>query len=297
MKRTACLTEKMEQFLDYQLNYRGHSPLTVSVYRTELDQFCRWLTARLGRLPQAEEINREVVMGWAVSLGGYAPATLRRKLAALSSFFAFLVDLGEISTSPVRSIPLPRAAQRIPEALTEAEIGRLLAAAQTPFERAVALLMLTAGLRRAEVGAIRREDLDLEGRLLLVRGKGSKERFVPLLPQALAALSTYLVCRPAVGVLHLFVTPQGRRLPHDFLNRSMNRLLPRAGLAGRRITPHVLRHSFATHLVRSGVDVRTVQELLGHADLSTTARYLHSDTRTKQTAVDLISTLISPTPV
>jgi site-specific recombinase XerD len=140
------------------------------------------------------------------------------------------------------------------------------------------------------VGAVKVEDVKLDDGLLLVRGKGAKQRMVPLMPQAAEAIRSYLAVRPESEQPYLFLSPQDRRLANDYLNRTLRRIVARAGLV-KRITPHMLRHTFATHLVRNGVDVRTVQELLGHADLETTANYLHSDTRAKETAVGLIASL------
>jgi site-specific recombinase XerD len=229
-------------------------------------------------------------MQWTVKLTGLAPATVCRKVSVLSSFFSFLVDLGELDSNPARRIPLPKPASRIPNAISEEDAQKLIGAAESPFERAMLLLMLTAGLRRSEVGAIRLEDVDLENQTLLVRGKGAKQRMVPLMPQAAQAIQEYRAARPDVDQPYLFLNPQGQRLAADYINRTLRRIIARTGL-GKRITPHMLRHTFATHLVRNGVDVRTVQELLGHSDLETTANYLHADTRAKQIAVALIATL------
>jgi integrase/recombinase XerC len=284
------LTRKIDQFLDYQKSYRSHSPLTVSTYRCDLSPFCQWLNGRLARLPEPNAITRELVMQYAVTLSGRAAATVCRKITVLSVFFGFLMDLGELGSNPARRIPLPKPASRIPNAISEDDAQKLIGAAESPFERAMLLLMLTAGLRRSEVGAIRLEDVDLDGGLLLVRGKGAKQRMVPLMPQTAEAIRNYLAARPEADQHHLFLSPQGRRLANDYLNRTLRRILARTGLA-KRITPHMLRHTFATHLVRNGVDVRTVQELLGHSDLETIANYLHSDTRAKETAVALIASL------
>jgi len=282
--------EKIEQFLEYQKSYRSHSPLTIATYRCDLGQFCNWLNSRRGHLPEPDAVNRELVMQWTVKLAGLASATVCRKISALSTFFGFLVDLGELDANPARRIPLPKPAGRIPSAISEDEAQQLIGAANSPFERAILLLMLTAGLRRSEVGSIRLEDVDLENQALLVHGKGAKQRMVPLMPQTAEAIRAYLPTRPESDQPYLFLSPQGRRLANDFLNRALRRILARSGL-GKRITPHMLRHTFATHLVRNGVDVRTVQELLGHSDLETTANYLHSDTRAKETAVALIASL------
>jgi len=290
VEQKTVLEAKMEGFLDYQRSYRSHSSLTVSTYRCDLGQFCQWLKGRVRPLPEPNAITRELVMQYAVTLSGRAAATVCRKITVLSVFFGFLMDLGELDTNPARRIPLPKPAGRIPAAISEDEAQKLIGAAESPFERAMLLLMLTAGLRRSEVGAIRLEDVNLQNQMLLVRGKGAKQRMVPLMPQTAQAIRDYLTARPEVDQPYLFLSPQRRRLANDFLNRTLRRILARAGLA-KRITPHMLRHTFATHLVRNGVDVRTVQELLGHSDLETTANYLHSDTRAKQSAVALIASL------
>jgi len=123
------LVAKMERFLEYQRSYRSHSPLTVSTYRCDLNQFCRWLKGRLGHLPEPAVITRELVMQYAVTLSGRAAATVCRKITVLSVFFGFLMDLGELGTNPARRIPLPKPAGRIPNAISEDEAQQLLGAA------------------------------------------------------------------------------------------------------------------------------------------------------------------------
>ena len=137
------------------------------------------------------------------------------------------------------------------------------------------------------------DDLDLEQRQLLFRGKGGKQRVVPLTEQAVAAIQDYLRHRVKTASRHLFVSANGGHgIQGRIVNRILNRVVKKAGLQGRGITPHTLRHTFATHLIRNGTDIRTVQELLGHSDIQTTARYLHSDTRTKLSAVDRLNGLL-----
>jgi site-specific recombinase XerD len=158
------------------------------------------------------------------------------------------------------------------------------------------VLLLSTGIRRSEAIGITLDDLDLDNRQLLVHGKGSKERVVPLNEAVVQAIGEYLACRPQTGSRHLFVSREGKPLACRAVNRTVGRAIRKAGLEGQGITPHKLRHTFATHLIRNGVDVRTVQELLGHSDLETTAKYLHSDTRTKHAAVAKIAGLLGPSP-
>jgi site-specific recombinase XerD len=239
---SASLTAKIERFLEYQRSYRSHSPLTIATYRCDLGQFCDWLTSRLGHLPEPDAVTRELVMQWTVRLAGLASATVCRKISALSTFFGFLVDLGELDTNPARRIPLPKPASRIPNAISEEDAQRLIAAAASPFERAMLLLMLTAGLRRSEVGAIRLEDVKLDDGLLLVRGKGAKQRMVPLMPQTAQAIHDYLAVRPEVNQPYLFLSPQSRRLANDFLNRTLRRILARSGPGQAHHTAHAAPH-------------------------------------------------------
>jgi integrase/recombinase XerD len=137
------------------------------------------------------------------------------------------------------------------------------------------------------------DDLNLEERQLLIRGKGDKERVVPLTDQAVEAIQAYLPHRTKSESRHLFVSAwKGHPIHGRCINRMLKIVIEKAGLAGQGITPHKLRHTFATHLIRNGVDIRTVQELMGHSELETTAKYLHSDTRTKQAAVGKLNGLL-----
>jgi site-specific recombinase XerD len=156
------------------------------------------------------------------------------------------------------------------------------------------VLLLSTGMRRSEIAQISLEDLDLENRQLLVHGKGAKERVVPLADQAVAAIEQYLPHRVQTQSHRLFVSQFGEPISGRAISRMLARTLGKAGLAGKGITPHKLRHTFATHLIRSGADIRTVQELLGHADIGTTARYLHSDVRTKLAAVEKLEGMLGP---
>ena len=279
-------------FLDYLSAYRGYSIHTVKAYARDLREFRRLLAQRYGSVRQPNQVKREIVMQFALGLAGQAPLTVRRKLTAIASFYRFLLNTGSATLNPARGLPLPKVAHTFPACLTEEQARRLLEAAHTPWHRAMIALLLFAGLRRSEVAAITCEDLD-HGQLL-VRGKGAKQRVVPLTPLVVQAIQEYLLCRPNTDSDHLFVSRiGGRPIAGRVVNRMLNRVLEDAGLDHEHITPHRLRHTFATHLIRNGVDVRTVQELLGHADLQTTARYLHSDTRTKQAAVGKLAAAFS----
>jgi site-specific recombinase XerD len=287
--------EAVAGFLDYLKEYRSFSPWTVRAYATDLRMLREFLEKRLGRVPRPTEITRELIVQFGVSLRGAAPLTLRRKYACISSFFGFLQDMGYAQGNPARRLPLPRVSQPVPVCLTEEMAQRLIAAADSPWTKAAVVLLLSTGIRRSEAVGITLDDLDLEKRQLLIRGKGDKERVVPLTEQAVEAIQTYLPHRTKTESRHLFVSAwKGRPIHGRCINRMLKIVIQKAGMEGQGITPHKLRHTFATHLIRNGTDVRTVQELLGHADIQTTARYLHSDTRTKQSAVGKLRGLLGP---
>jgi integrase/recombinase XerC len=284
--RRLGFAEAASAFLDYLSSYRGYSIHTVKAYARDLRELRGFLARRHRSVKHPDQVRREMVVQFAISLKGQAPLTVRRKVAAVASFYGFLQDTGGAATNPARGLPLPKVAKTLPTALSEEQARALLEAAHTPWHRALLALLLFAGLRRSEVTAITLDDLDLANAQLLVRGKGAKQRVVPLTPMVIEAIQRYLPCRPQTESNHLFVSRIGGRPLHGRVaGRMLDRVLEEADLDHEGITPHRLRHTFATHLIRSGVDIRTVQELLGHADLQTTARYLHSDTRAKQEAV------------
>ena len=292
-KHELSYDEAVAEFLDYLKEYRSFSPWTARAYGTDLRMLREFLERRLGRVPKPTEITRELIVQFGVSLRGAAPLTLRRKYACISSFFGFLQDMGYAQANPARRLPLPRVSEYVPVYLTEEMAQKLVAAADSPWTKAMVLLLLSTGIRRSEAVGITLDDVDLENRQLLIRGKGDKERVVPLTDQAVEAIQAYLPHRTKTQSRHLFVSAwKGHPIHGRCINRMLKIVIQKAGLEGQGITPHKLRHTFATHLIRNGVDIRTVQELLGHADLETTAKYLHSDTRTKQSAVGKLNGLL-----
>ncbi len=286
------LAEAVPKFVDYLASYRSYSPSTVRAYTRDLQIFEEFLSGGNGHLPIPGEITRHQVIQFAVSLSGMAPLSVRRKLACLSSFFGFLQDMGYVQGNPARRLPLPKVELLVPVTLSQEEAQQLVAAADRPWTRCLVILLLTTGMRRSEAVAITLEDIDLENGQLLVHGKGSKERTVPLTQEAIGAIRHYLTHRKKTDCQRLFVSQTGEAIQGRVVNQMLDRVLQKAELVGRGITPHTLRHTFATHLIRNGTDIRTVQELLGHSDIQTTARYLHSDTRTKQLAVDKLDGLL-----
>jgi len=167
-------------FIEYLRTYRGYSNLTVTSYGTDLRQFREFLEKRLGRVPAPDEIQRETVVQFAAGLAGKAAWTVRRKIACLSSFYAYLMDMGHVHHNPAHRVPLPKVAQKVPVALDEDEARALAQAAPTPWLRCAITLLLSTGLRRSELVGITMPDLDLDNAQLIVHGKGAKQRVVPL---------------------------------------------------------------------------------------------------------------------
>jgi integrase/recombinase XerC len=219
---------------------------------------------------------------------GYAKSSIARRMASLRSFFRFAQREGHVSANPAKPLRNPRPERVLPHCLTTDEIQRLLEApsSRRPLglrDRAILETMYSAGLRVGELIALRDQDLDLEAGLARVRGKGRKERLAHLGSYALKALRHWLSVRQlatpdaAGGTAPVFTNRFGRRLTTRSVGRMLEKLLAQTGL-DKRTTPHTLRHSFATHLLDRGADIRSVQELLGHKSLVTTQIYTHVST-------------------
>jgi integrase/recombinase XerD len=275
-------------FLAYLELERGLSRNTLGAYRSDLLQYGHFLAAR-GVSPLAA--GHDDVADFLTSLregsGGRAPAaatTLSRKIACLRSFYGHLRREGRIEHDPTADVRGPRKPQRLPRVLSRDEVARLLQAPRgngplATRDRALLELMYACGLRASEAVALELSDVDLEEGVLRARGKGSKERIVPIGRQALAALHAYCAgARPQLlgdGSQPLvFLNRRGRGLTRQGLYKIVQGHARRAGLQ-TRMSPHTLRHTFATHLLAGGCDLRSLQEMLGHADLATTQVYTH----------------------
>lgn len=263
------------------------APRTVEAYRRDLEA----LTAWLGRAPASvstEELERYVAELRAAGLSG---ATIARRIASLRSFFRHLVLIGAADENPAAELELPRRTRRLPRALSPSEAERLIdaAAGTTPRalrDRALVELLYGAGLRVSEAVGLDKNGVDLDQRLVRTIGKGGKERVVPVGRQAVEALRRYLGRgRPHLDRRHrpeLFLNAQGGPLTRAGAFLILRKLAAKAGLEPDRVHPHLLRHSFATHLLEGGADLRSVQEMLGHADLATTELYTHVTDRRRR---------------
>ncbi len=264
------------------------APRTVDAYRRDLLQLSAWR-----RGPLAETTTEELER-WLAEMRaeGLAASTVARRIAALRSFFRHQMLLGARDDNPAAALQLPKRSRKLPRTLSPAEAERLIDAATgtTPRamrDRALVEVMYGAGLRVSEATGLHRRSVDLDDRLVRALGKGSKERLVPLGRPAVDALRRYIAFgRPHLDSRNraeLFLNARGGPLTRAGAFLILRRLAEKAGLEPQRVHPHLLRHSFATHLLEGGADLRSVQELLGHADLSTTELYTHvSDRRRRE---------------
>jgi integrase/recombinase XerD len=275
-------------FLAYLEFERGLSRNTLEAYRSDLLQYGRFLAEReVSAVDAAGTDVADFLTALATGAGGakpVSPATIHRKTACLRSFYRHLRRDGVRDSDPTAALSAPRRSRKLPQVLTRGEVERLLSqpTGTEPAalrDRALLELMYACGLRASEAIGLEVGDVDLEDRVLRARGKGSKERVVPVGQAAAKAVAVYLE-RGRPGLVkgraesHLFVNFRGAALTRQGLYKIVRRHALRAGLADR-MSPHTLRHSFATHLLAGGCDLRSVQEMLGHADVSTTQLYTH----------------------
>ncbi len=281
---------EITQFLRYLQAERNASELTIKSYREDLIDLANYLKEQLGADKQPGDITPRDLRGYLSALheAGYARTSISRKLASLRSFYRFAQRREITDTNPAKPLRNPRGQRKLPHFLTSDEILKLLNAPSkrdTQGMRDLAILetMYSAGLRVSEVVGLNCGDLDLEEGVARVRGKGRKERMSPVGRYAAQALNDYLPKRilaanePKGREAPVFVNRFGNRLTTRSVARMLEKYLKLTGL-DLRTTPHTLRHSFATHLLDRGADIRSVQELLGHKSLVTTQIYTHLST-------------------
>lgn len=285
------MRKSVSLFLRYLAIERNSSELTVKSYREDLLGLIQWLEQTLGVIPTADQLTPQILRKYQAALqeAGYARTTIARKLASLRSFFRFAQRQGLTTDNPAKPLRNPRRQRKLPHFLSSDEIGRLLNAPPTHEpaglrDRGILETMYSAGLRVSEVVGLSDGDLDLEEQIAKVRGKGRKERISPLGSYAIRAIQEYARVRvrhpleEATGrQAAVFVNRFGKRLTTRSVGRMLEKYIATAGL-DTRTSPHTLRHTFATHLLDAGADIRSVQELLGHKSLVTTQIYTHLST-------------------
>lgn len=272
----------IEEFIERAWAEQGLSPLTQASYRRDLDGFARWLADSRVRLVA---VDRARLFAYLQSRSdqGYSPRSNARLLSSLRAFFAQMLRLGRISEDPTALVRSPKLPRKLPRTLTESEVDSLLAApdvstAMGLCERAMLELMYGAGLRVSELCSLELGQVNLRQGVLRISGKGGKERLVPIGEEARHWLERFLAdARPLLAGgkprAPLFLSRRGGELSRQQCWNAIKRLAGVAGIALERVTPHGLRHAFATHLLNHGADLRALQMLLGHSSLSTTQIY------------------------
>lgn len=280
------LTEKFLLHLKSQRNFSGH---TIKAYQTDLREFLSYASS--SGVVSADKMDRMMVRGFMASLGEkkISRNTLLRKLSAVRSFFSYLVSIGEMRTDPFELVTMPKKEKRLPRFMTEGEVSKLsemnvpeeVGAKEpgylhAPRDYAIFELLYSSGLRRSEASGLNIGDLDFYSGFVRVFGKGAKERLVPVGDKALRALRSYLDTRPrplSPG-LPLFLNHRNERLTDAGIALIIKKMARRARFS-RTLNAHAVRHSFATHLLDHGCDLKSVQEMLGHRNLGTTQIYTH----------------------
>jgi tyrosine recombinase XerC len=274
----------IDSFLRH-LERRGLSPNTIKAYRRDLEQF-----SQISGITNPREVTVVAIRAFLADLlsRGVSKRSLARKLSTLRAFFKYLVDSGELESSPADSLRTPRFDRRLPGFLDVTQAKQMVEAPAGESKKlsrrdtAVLELLYSSGMRVSELVSLDMDEIDLRSCVVRIIGKGSKERLVPVGSYARAALERYMRSRSAKpGEQALFVNRFGSRITTRSIRRIVSKYAARLGLAGK-VSPHTMRHSFATHMLDAGCDLRTLQEMLGHSSLSTTQIYTHVTTRRMQ---------------
>lgn len=269
----------LREYLSYLAVEKGLSKNTLEAYSRDICEMVEW-ASRNGL--SVSNLRLEDIREWMIDLSrkGVSERTKRRKISSIRGFFRFAAAEGHITANPAENLESPRIASYLPNFLTISEIEQLFSAPDTQTDsgirdRALLELMYSSGLRVSEAVNLRIADVNLDSRMLTCTGKGSKTRKVPIGSSAAACVERYIPVRRKIETAaeNLFVSPRGRPLTRQFVHSMIARYAAKCGLQG--VSPHTLRHSFATHLIQNDADIRSVQQMLGHADISTTQIYTH----------------------
>lgn len=276
------MDDLINDFVHYLAVERGLSRATQESYRRDLQRFAEWMTAQ--QMTSVPTQSEQITAFYAGETAELAPSSMARQQSAMRKFYRFLQRQGVVTTNPMELIDSPKPAKHLPTVLTQDEIAALLAVPDTgkPLglrDRAIFELMYATGMRVSEVVNLKLSQLHMQMNLIQVLGKGDKERLVPVSGQAQEWVNRYLnSSRPRLlhGVRpeEVFLNFHGRKLTRQGIWKNLKVYINAAGIT-KDVTPHTLRHSFATSLLENGADLRVVQEILGHADVSTTQLYTH----------------------
>jgi len=285
--------EDVDSFLTYLTVEKGFSENTIDAYRNDLYQLANFVeeeAAKGGSLASWASFNRQGMLSYLLNLKerNYAATTVARKIAAARSFFGFMVAEGKIKDNPSQNVDSPKVGRALPKPISISQVRRLLeqptklSTPEAKRDRAMLELLYASGMRVSELVSLNVSDIDLEGGFVRCFGKGHKERLIPIYRQAALAVEEYIKeSRPHLTYSDteraLFLNRRGERLTRQGLWQILKGYAKSAELDAE-VTPHTLRHSFATHMLSGGADLRAVQELLGHANISTTQVYTYLTT-------------------
>jgi integrase/recombinase XerD len=277
---------RTEQFQDYLVLERGLSQRTVSAYERDLRRWREYVVGLGATEPSSVTVAHLRAWVFELKSSGLAPTSIRRAQSALRTYYAFLLAEGVVEADPTDRLVAPRTSRKLPDVLAEDDVGRLLAATDESHslhwrDRAILEFLYATGVRVSELTELPLSSLDLDEAFATVFGKGAKERIVPIGGPALRALGRYLrEVRPGLdrggGKGRVFLNARGNPIRRESVWAIVKKAARRAGIT-KSVSPHTLRHSFATHLIEGGADLAAVQELLGHADIATTQIYTHLD--------------------
>ncbi|EFR32088.1 site-specific tyrosine recombinase XerD [Eremococcus coleocola] len=284
MNQASRIDDYLSDFLRFLAIDKGLSQNTIANYELDLKKFFRF--CQIQNMDLLSQIDTDLVRLFIASLNkaGYAASTAARILSSLRAFFHFLMVEGVVSKNPMALIESPKKARTLPHSLSMAEVEAILAAPNTDTkfgirDRAMFETLYATGLRVSELANLSLGDLHLDLRFIQTLGKGNKERMVPLGEEAVFWIEKYLDqvrdgWLPKAGSDYLFLTQRGKAFTRQGIWKTLNKYVSLAGIQ-KKVSPHVLRHSFATHILENGADLRLVQELLGHENISTTQIYTH----------------------
>jgi site-specific recombinase XerD len=304
---TRSFPEAVDEYLRYLRVERNMSSRTISAYRYDLDKFRIFLEQHFRMLPTLPRINVEVIREYLSTLQAernYRSTSLARRISSLRSFFRFLTEQDYLKTNPMLTIRTPKLAKKLPIYLTAEELKRLLMAPEKKTwrdqrDRAILVLLAMTGIRLQELASLDLDSVNLQtgstpagmGGTIRVLGKGAKERVIPLNETAVQALQAYLEMRPYTENPALLLNKFKRRLFPRTIDKILKKYALKAGIKRAKISPHKLRHTFATLLHSGDVDILEIQRLLGHSSITSTTIYTHTNIKRLKTAIDKLDDL------
>ncbi len=277
--------DRKESFLEYLQAEKRYSKHTIISYRNDLDQFILWLESQDKSFDIAE-VSSSQIRSWVIEMveRGYTPVTVHRKVSSLRSFYKYLLRQGVIAVSPVDRVTLPKRGKVLPVFVPEESLDQLLDSYNFGDDflglrdKSIIEMLYLTGMRRSELIGLRDEDIDLRENIVRVTGKRNKQRVIPLLDSLTKLLDEYISARREEGILsseRFFVTVRGNKMYDKGVYNIIKRYLSMVTTIEKK-SPHVLRHTFATHMLNHGADLNSIKELLGHANLSATQVYTHN---------------------